>query len=222
MCGRFILTADKPALEKRFGLKLRGRWEPRFNIAPTQTLPVIWNPGNPEFTRQVWGLRPVWWTHGDRELINIRLETLKSKTTFRHLVAKRRCLVPADGFYEWKKGGRLSQPFLFALKGGGIFSFPALWEEEKDGEGKTLQAFSLLTVTSNKLVAQVHGRMPCLLKPEDEPRWLDPAASPAEVLDLCYAYPASDMEAMPVSRAMNSPAAEGPSLVRPDGPRLII
>jgi len=125
MCGRFTLAANKEVLEKHFGLKLKGRWEPRFNLAPEQVLPVVWNPGNPEFVRQSWGLRPAWWSHGARSLINIRVETLKAKATFKRLIAQQRCLVPANGFYEWQKSGRLSQPFRFTLKGR-PFQFPGV------------------------------------------------------------------------------------------------
>lgn len=213
MCGRFTLGEEKETLEKRFGLKLLGRWEARYNIAPSQTMPVVWNPGKIGFTRQKWGMKPVWWTHGARELINIRAETLKEKKTFKHLLEHQRCLVPADGFYEWKKGGKVSQPYCFKLKDGGIFTFPALWEKETGEDGKEILAFSLLTVTPNSLVAKVHDRMPCMLNPDDEVRWLDPGLSPAEALELCYAYPAKDMQAFPVSRAVSSPAAEGPELI---------
>jgi putative SOS response-associated peptidase YedK len=220
MCGRFTLAANKEVLEKRFGLKLKGRWEPRFNLAPEQVLPVVWNPGNPEFVRQSWGLRPAWWSHGARSLINIRVETLKTKATFKRLIAQQRCLVPADGFYEWQKSGRLSQPFRFTLKDGGLFSFPALWEKELGPGGEKRLAFALITVPPNPLAAKVHDRMPCILKPEDETAWLDPSLDSSGALSLCYAYPASRMAAVPVSRAVNSPAAEGPSLIRQAGPPL--
>lgn len=217
MCGRFTLAVDKEALEKRFGLKLKGRWEPRFNVAPEQTLPVVWNPGRPEFIRQAWGMRPVWWSHGARSLINIRVETLKTKPTFKRLVAQQRCLMPADGFYEWQKSSRVSQPYRFSLNDGGIFSFPALWEHEVGPGGEERLTFALITVPPNPLVAQVHDRMPCILEPPDEEAWLDPALAASAVLDLCYAFPAAKMQAVPVSRAVNSPAVEGPSLIRRDG-----
>jgi len=132
MCGRFTLTANQEQVEKRFGLKHKGRYAPRFNIAPTQDVPVIWNPQTPQFTRLKWGMTPVWWQAKARSLINIRRETLEQKTTFRYLLAHQRCLVPADGFYEWQRRGRMSQPLYFTLEKHGIFAFPALWEDEKD------------------------------------------------------------------------------------------
>ncbi|MBI5654525.1 SOS response-associated peptidase [Candidatus Uhrbacteria bacterium] len=220
MCGRFTLSEDKQSLEQRFGIKMLGRWDPRFNIAPSQSLPVIWNPGKPEFTRQVWGMKPVWWTHGARELINIRAETLKTKKTFKHLLAHQRCLVPADGFYEWEAGGRIKQPYYFSLKDKDIFAFPALWEKEAGDDGKEITTFSLITVPPNPLVKKIHDRMPCILKREDEERWLDPGLDSEKALDLCYAYPAKSMQAYPVSRAVNSPSQEGPNLIRRDGPIL--
>lgn len=220
MCGRFTLSEDKQSLEQRFGIKMLGRWEPRFNISPTQTLPVIWNPGKPGFTRQVWGMNPVWWTHGSRGLINIRAETLKTKSTFKHLLTHQRCLVPADGFYEWEKSARVKQPYYFSLKDKDIFTFPAIWEKEVAEDGKERLTFSLITVPPNALVRKIHDRMPCILKREDEERWLDPDLGLTDTLELCYAYPANKMQAFPVSRAVNSPAQEGPSLVRRDGPVL--
>lgn len=206
MCGRFTLFTDPELLAERFQASLPAdELRPRYNAAPTQQLPVILNDGSPAIQLLQWGLVPFWAKDpaiGSR-MINARSETLTEKPAFRAAFKKRRCLVLADGFYEWQKTPDGKQPMRITLAAGEPFAMAGLWENWNAPDGSLLRTFTIITGEPNELVAPIHNRMPAILLPEHEAIWLDNAAEPAIWQDILRPYPAERMTAYPVSRRVN-------------------
>lgn len=226
MCGRYTLTTPPPELAEHFALDATPREvRPRANIAPSQPVAVI--RALPDGRRHLdlvrWGLIPAWAKDaaiGNR-LINARAESAAQKPAFRSALRHRRCLIPADGFYEWRAVGRHKQPYWIGFEGRGPFAFAGLWEHWEDRErGHLVESCTILTTVANDRVRPLHERMPVIVAPADYQRWLDPAEPGAEALaDLLQPYPAADMIAYPVSRAVNNPGNDSLDLLAPvDGP----
>lgn len=217
MCGRFSIFADPERLAERFDAGLPEQaLQPHYNAAPTQDLPAILNQDERLIQLLRWGLVPFWAKDlaiGSR-LINARSETLTEKPSFRTPLNKRRCLVLADGFYEWQEIGDGKQPLRIMLKSGEPFAFAGLWETWKQPDGELLRTFTIITTSPNELVAPIHNRMPAILLAEHEAVWLDNAAHQEAWLDALRPYPADLMTAYPVSRLVNSPANDDPSIVQ--------
>ncbi|MDX1565087.1 MAG: SOS response-associated peptidase [Phycisphaeraceae bacterium] len=227
MCGRFSQTRSTEQLADRFVVPAASfDWTPRYNLAPGQSVPTIIRAGDRRsWKRLQWGLVPPW--AQDRSighrLINARSETVDQKPSFRKALKKRRCLVPADGFYEWKKqAGRTKVPVYLTLKDGSPFAFAGLWETWSDPDHpQSLETFTICTTAPNERVRPIHDRMPAILRPEDEATWLDPGIeSPDRLKSLLKPYPADAMVARRVDRYVNNPAHEGPECIReaPDPP----
>jgi len=203
-----------------FGLDDVPELSPRFNIAPTQAVAAVRAraDGGRELVALTWGLIPSWSkdrTIGSR-LINARAETVGEKPAFRAALRARRCLVLADGFYEWQKLGTRKQPHHIRMRDGRPFAFAGLWERWTPPEGDPVESCTIITTLPNEVVAPIHDRMPAILAPADLDRWLDPGArDPAAVAALLRPYPAGDMTAYPVSLRVNSPGADDPSCVVP-------
>ena len=219
MCGRFTRQHKPEEIAERFNVQpIEEAAEFRYNIAPSQIVPIIRQTDRREMVASKWGLVPFWakdLSIGNK-MINAKAETLAEKPSFKQAFAKRRCIVPADGFYEWlKKGKAPSQPYYLKLRDGGLFGFAGLWEERRSEEGGILRTFTIITVEPNELVATIHNRMGAILKPEDEEAWLNPQNSVADVAPLLKPYPAEEMEAFPVSRAVNSPSFDDASCIAP-------
>jgi putative SOS response-associated peptidase YedK len=221
MCGRFTLTAEPGVVARRFGAPPAqgGGTSPRYNVAPTQTVVTVTDDGTRHLEQMRWGLVPSWAKDPSigSKLINARAETLAEKPAFRHALKRRRCLIPADGFYEWAAtGGGRKQPVRVTLTTGEPFAFAGLWAEWTPPEGAPLRTCTIVTCEPNELMARYHHRMPVILSPEAEARWLDPRVEdPAVLLPLLVPYPADVMTAYPVSPLVNSPANEGPQLALP-------
>jgi len=220
MCGRFTLRAPASVIAAQFGLFEMPPFTPRFNIAPTQMVPVVRQ--DPAGKRQLslfrWGLVPSWARDPaiGNSLINARAETVAEKPAFRTALRKRRCLVVADGFYEWQGKGRGKVPHFFRMRDEQPFAFAGLWEHWEAGEHSVLETCTLLTTTANTLVAAVHDRMPVILAPEHYGRWLDTQQQAPEALaDLLRPYSAEAMIASAVSPHVNSPAHEDPQCIVP-------
>lgn len=219
MCGRFALATEKHILEMLFELELREELSPRFNIAPSERILALRiNPsrGGKEFVRLQWGLVPAW--AGDesisRKLINARSETAAVKPAFREAFSRRRLLIPASGFYEWRREGRAGQPYYIRLKSGRPFLLGGLWESRRRGES-ALESCAILTTPANSLVAPLHDRMPLIIAAGEAGRWLDPRTAPAELSRLLLPFPAEEMIAYPVSRLVNNPANDCPACLEP-------
>ncbi len=224
MCGRFTLTATPADITEAFpDVEVPADLAPRFNIAPSQSVAVIANTGVQRIELYRWGLIPSWAkdpTIGDR-LINARAETLADKPSFSRVYRRRRCLVVADGFYEWRQetGGRPKTPMYVRLASGRPFAFAGLWDVWKPGEGDPLFSCAIITTAPNALMQVIHNRMPVILAPAAYSRWLEPAEVPPERLnDLLVPFPADAMTAYPVSRFVNRPQNEGPGCIAPAGP----
>ncbi len=221
MCGRFTLTVDPADLQDEYGgASFPDKFAPRYNIAPTQPVLAIPNDGRNAADFFVWGLIPSWAKDpgiGNR-LINARGETLAEKPSFRGSYKYKRCLILADGFYEWKTepGSNTKIPHFIHLKSGRPFAFAGLWDEWNSPEGSSIRSCTIVTTTPNKLMASIHNRMPVILQAKDYAEWLDPLPQAAEKLNhLIKGFPAELMDAYPVSTMVNSPANDRAECVLP-------
>jgi putative SOS response-associated peptidase YedK len=216
MCGRFTQRKDKKQIAEHYGVT-QDFFEvtPRFNIAPTQMIAAI-NQKH-QLVGLKWGLIPSWAKDPaiGNKMINARAETLQEKPSFRTALAKRRCLIPADGWYEWKKEGGGKQPYLFHRRNDELFSFAGLWEEWRAPEGGLIQSCTIITTEPNELAATVHNRMPAILNPRDEVLWLNPAARVPDLVQLLAPYSDDDLEMYPVSKAVNSPGKDESAMAEP-------
>lgn len=217
MCGRFTLTVDAATIKETFPwLKVPDQIVPRYNIAPSQPLAVVPNDGKNKIDHMLWGLIPSWAKDTKRAMINARAETVAEKPTFRAAYKRRRCLILADGFYEWVKtpGEKAKTPHYIQLESQEVFAFAGLYEIWNSPEGNILKTATIITTTPNAMIANLHNRMPVILHPNDHQTWLSPKVLPATVLDpLLTAYPAEEMIHHPVSRTVNSPANDTPKCV---------
>ncbi len=216
MCGRFTLRAPASVIAAQFSLFEVPFWKPRFNIAPTQPVPVVrMSPQQAELQREFvllhWGLVPSWATDpaiGNR-LINARAETAADKPSFRAAMRRRRCLIVADGFYEWQSIGKRRQPMFIHMRDDQPLAFAGLWESWEGAGHSSLESCTILTTTANDVVRPIHDRMPVIVAPQDYQRWLDPAVQkPEPILPLLRPYPSEAMDAYAVSTRVNSPARD--------------
>jgi putative SOS response-associated peptidase YedK len=221
MCGRFTLTIDPADLQDAFPeFTFPAQVVKRFNIAPTQPVLVLPNNATNKADFFVWGLIPSWAkdpTIGSR-LINARAETLSEKPSFRSAYKYHRCLIFADGFFEWQSrpGSTTKLPYFIRLKSGRPFTFAGLWEHWQSPDGSEVMSATIITTTPNALMAPIHNRMPVILPGRAYKEWLDPSPrSPTDLHGLLVPYPAEEMEAFPVSTLVNSPAYDKPDVLIP-------
>ncbi len=221
MCGRFSLTAPGQLWFEIFGLPDPPAWAPRYNIAPTQPVAAVLVPpdqGQRQFRLLQWGLIPSWAKDPGvgADMINARAEMAATKPAFRAAFRRRRCLVLADGFYEWSRQGRKKQPFCIRLRDGRPFAFAGLWEHWERPEGGAIDSCALLTTEPNALIQPLHHRMPVILDPEAYELWLDPAVQEVDVLQtFLRPYPPEEMTAYAVSTRVNNPANDSPECIEP-------
>jgi putative SOS response-associated peptidase YedK len=221
MCGRFTLTVDPSDLQEAFAeYTFPAQFAPRFNIAPSQPILAIPNDGKNAADFFVWGLIPSWAKDpsiGNR-LINARGETLAEKPSFRGALKYKRCLILADGFYEWKPqpGTKTKIPHFIFLKSRQPFALAGLWDEWHSPDGGSVRSATIVTIEPNELMATIHNRMPVILPPSAYAQWLDAAPqTPDRLLPLLQPFPADEMTAHPVSTLVNSPANDRAELVVP-------
>lgn len=217
MCGRFSLSTPGSALAEQLQLAEVPALAPRYNIAPTQEIAVVRQVNSDRILDLVrWGLIPSWATDpaiGAR-MINARAETVAEKPAFRAAFSRRRCLVLADGFYEWQRTNGQKQPFYFHLRDNKPFAFAGLWEQWQGADGTTIDTCALLTTSANEVLRPVHERMPVILHPDDYTLWLDPAMHERDVLlSLLTPYPAGEMAGYPVSSFVNKATNDTPQCV---------
>ncbi len=221
MCGRFTQHHSEAEIIERFAVgDVLFELTPRYNIAPTQITAAIIASEN---TRQLvgfrWGLVPRWAkdTKLAGKMINARAESVADKPSFQTPLKRQRCLIPADGWYEWKQTPDGKQPHYFRRRDRGLFALAGLWEEWRDksvAAAEPLRTCTIITCAANSLAAPIHERMPAILKPSDEAAWLDPElTSPLQLVELLQPASADEFEVFPVSRAVNSPATDGPDLI---------
>jgi putative SOS response-associated peptidase YedK len=217
MCGGYTVKTQRSRLAGLFGFPDETPELPfRYNVRPTQAVPVV-RPaaaGGRELVTLEWGLIPSWSRDG-KGYINARGDTVAEKPAFRSAFRKRRCLLVADGFYEWQKAVGRKQPWHFRLKDGGPFAFAGLWEPWKNGEGKAVETCALITTEPNDVVKPVHDRMPVILDSAAYVAWLDPSAEIDVLKELLRPCAADGMEGFPVGLYVNSSRNEGPRCIEP-------
>ena len=217
MCGRYTLKSSGRQVAEAFGLAEFPELPERYNIAPTQSVPVVLDDGGRRLEMLHWGLIPSWADDpfiGSR-MINARAETVAEKPSFRSAFKRRRCLVVADGFYEWKKFDGGKQPHYLRLKDSGPFGFAGLWESWSMEGGEEIISCTIITTEPNEVAAEVHNRMPVILPPDVYDAWLDPGNDDREeLLAMLAPYAAEEMEAYAVSRSVNRPANDYPEVLQ--------
>lgn len=219
MCGRFALTQSAETVAERFEAQLvLIPLVPRYNIAPSQPVAVVLQNGERRIEACQWGLVPFWAKDAEigNRLINARAETLAEKPSFKHSLVRRRCLIPADGFYEWYRQGNRRIPMYIRRRDSGLFAFAGLWDEWQSPCGSLLRTCTIITTEPNTLIAPIHNRMPAILRAEHEALWLDPSLKePSRLLALLQPYPAEEMEVLEVSTRVNNPNNDDPSCIQP-------
>jgi putative SOS response-associated peptidase YedK len=210
MCGRYRLSRSKQFIEEHFDtVSSEEEWTPRYNIAPTQPVPVIrQNPKEPvrDLSLVRWGLIPSWAKDSSvaAKMINARSETASTKPAFRDALKSRRCLIPADGFYEWMRTAKAKQPYCFEVDEGKLFAFAGIWDRWKDPSGKTIETCSILTTTPNAVTSPVHDRMPVILDPDCYDLWLDPGMRDVVAAsEMLKPSDARRMRCFPISTRIN-------------------
>ena len=219
MCGRYVVKTPTKTIAKMHRVFDAPLFEPRYNVAPTQSVPVVRaKDGTREMVLVRWGLIPSWAKDAKigYRLINARADTVATKPSFRSAFKRRRCLVPADGFDEWKKGGTVKQPFYIHRKDEEPFAFAGLWESwENPEDGKEVQTCSLITTEANELMAPIHDRMPVILDAVGCDRWLDVDEPVGGLQAFLKPFPPDALIAYPVSTYVNSPKNQGPKCIEP-------
>jgi len=218
MCGRYNLITDAQAFIDAFQVINHLDWQPRYNIAPSQKVPAI---RQEEDGRKAvllrWGLIP-YWAKDEKfgyRTINARAETVDTKPAFRTAFKRRRCLIPATGFYEWRQMQGYKQPYNIRVKNQELFAFAGLWEHWQSPEGKTVESCTIIVTDANEEVKPIHDRMPVILEPDGYGVWLDPDSYyPAELKNLLRPCAAEKLELWPVSTRVGSPANDDPSLIK--------
>jgi len=220
MCGRFSLTKEEAELENRFGAKFyTSDLIKRYNVAPGQLALVLTSEQPDTFQYFKWGLVPSWAkdTAIGNKMINARAETIFEKPSFKNLILKKRCLVICDGFYEWIAGnGKKKQPLRILMRDEQAFAMAGLWDSRTDlNTGEILHTFTIITTSSNSLIAPVHDRMPVILNGTNEKKWLDSGLTAEETVSILIPYPETLMKMYPVSDRLNSAINDSEELIRP-------
>lgn len=221
MCGRYTLTSSPEEISEHYGLSIDpAAFTPSYNIAPAQDAPVIryFNGIGRRLDRIKWGLVPSWSKDIkiSSRLINARSETIAEKPAFRSAFKKRRCLIPTNGFYEWKPGHAGKQPYWIGLQDRSIFSFAGIWEVWTDKEsGHELETFSIITTSPNKKIKALHDRMPVIVPEEKYKYWLDATSTPDGLVNIMIPFESDNIVLYPVSRLVNNPANNYENLLMP-------
>ncbi len=221
MCGRYSLGKRKIELEERFQAEMLTDFNPRYNIAPTQLLPVITSASPKGFSFFYWGITPDFGNNRpvSQKLINAKSETINDKVSLKNAFQKRRCIIPADGFFEWKTLGKKTRiPYRFALRDEEVFSFAGIWDEYESVGGEIKHTFLLLTTSPNETVAEVHDRMPVILSREMEKVWLDSYAKEDDLMKALRPLSPDLMISYTVSPLVNSIQNDSPALIRRTSP----
>jgi putative SOS response-associated peptidase YedK len=220
MCGRFSRASGREALADEFrGVQLGDiEFRPRYNIAPSQTVEaIVRDEGEKRLAPMRWGFTPSFVKAPTFAPINARAETVATSPMFRQAFRRGRCLIVADGFYEWRKDGRRKTPHFIHLRSGRPFGFAGIWSSSPAAVGATLPTCAIITCAPNEVLARIHNRMPVILPAAARDRWLDPSVEEAELRGLLIPLPSEEIEAYAVSSAVNSPRNDTPECVRAIG-----
>ena len=220
MCGRFTLRHSPDQIVARFDVDtvLAEAITPRYNVAPTQPIAVVTENSPRTLQMMRWGLVPSWAKDASigNKMINARAETLAEKPSFKVALSRRRCIIPADGFYEWKKIGTAKQPMYIHTKTDELFGFAGLWEEWRSTDGETIRTCTIITVSPNAVLSEIHNRMPAILRKEDEAAWLHRETTEIEeILPLLQPFPDEEVDAYPVSKRVNAATGDEADFINP-------
>ena len=219
MCGRYSLAADLEDVQRRFEFfDSELIHSPKYNIAPTQPVLTVTNHNGRRGSYMRWGLIPSWAKSASvgNRLINARAETVAERPSFRTALARRRCLVIADGFYEWQRAGNSRRPMRVVMKTGEPFAFAGLWDSWRGPEGEIIRSCTIITTSPNEVIRPIHDRMPVILPRGMESFWLDPdVKDPGVLSNILVPYPSGEMEAYEVSPLVNRHGNDGPEVVAP-------
>lgn len=220
MCGRYVLKAALPEIARMLGMDVDLALEPRYNIAPTSSVPAcrVEEPDNKQLALMHWGLIPPWAKKLDSSyrMINARAETIAEKPAFRSAFRHRRCLIPADGYYEWKSVQGRKQPYYFSMKDGNPFCFAGLWERWQPADGAPMESCTIITTSANAVGAEIHHRMPVILSQDNYAPWLDPQTTESsQLLPLLQPFSPQAMSVYPVSTLVNNARVDEPRCITP-------
>lgn len=218
MCGRYTISSEQQYLEHRFKARFQDPFFPIFNAYPSQKLPVITNDRPDKIQLFNWGLHPTWFSRLSKKkdgLINVRRETLIDKKIFSSDLEQRRCLIPANGFFEWQKQKTSKQPMRILLKKEPVFAFAGLWEINQDSNNQPINSFAILTTTPAPSLQKIHNRMPVILEPGEEKAWLDNRLTEKKHLALLDPFPDSELTHHPIPNLVNNPRNNSPDILIP-------
>lgn len=219
MCGRITLRTLEGRRLEWVATRI-GTIVPRYNIAPSQEVLTILPDGERKEVRSIrWGLIP-WWSKEAKGLINARVETIDTKPSFKESFERRRCLILADGFYEWERTGKISQPYYFQMKDQAMFAFAGVWDRWQPANGEIVMSCAIVTTVANELLAKIHTRMPVILDSDGHDRWLDDDTELADLKALLTPFPADQMMSHPVSYEVNDPKVDEARLILPARPNI--
>lgn len=221
MCGRYTIVAKAEEIAYRFSVVVPESYQPHYNAAPSQLLPIITSESPGGISTFYWGISPELSRNKgvSERIINLRSESILEKPVFRKALMTRRCIVPSDGFYEWKKLGKKTiTPYRFIRKDKALFAFAAIWEEYEDISGVFFHTFSILTTSPNEIVAPVHNRMPVILNPQTEKIWLNVSAKEDDLIQTMKPLPTEEMESYTVSHRVNAVKNDDKYLIVPAPP----
>jgi putative SOS response-associated peptidase YedK len=221
MIDRYSISASAEKLKERFSVDVPAFYEPRYNAAPTQLLPVITSSAPQGISTFYWGTSPEWSKNKtlSEKIINVHAETIHEKASLRKALMKTRCIIPADGFYAWKKAGKKTMiPYRFVATDQELFSIAGLWEEFEDTEGNEHQTFTIITSVANEMVATVQERMPVMLNSKAEGIWLNANSNSESLTNILTAYSSSKMNHFPISPRITDTKIDVPSLIFPTPP----
>ncbi|HWZ22515.1 MAG TPA: SOS response-associated peptidase [Cytophagaceae bacterium] len=217
MCTRYSLTKNKEALSKRFGVSFSESWKARYNVAAGQIMPVITNRRADEVSFFCWGLIPNWSVDESSvgtNLINAKAENILSKAPFKQAIKSQRCLILADGYFEWKRIGKNKVPYRITLSNDEIFAFAGIWDFWENAKGEIINSFSIITTTSNKLLSDINDRMPVILTLENEKKWLSDKLSDQEILSMLTPYDTEKMSYYQAHKVVNSAEYDYPECIQ--------
>jgi putative SOS response-associated peptidase YedK len=217
MCGRYSLIADQKSLKTRYKKEFSDSKLPRYNVAPSQVMPIILNNNTIESVNCKWGLIPSWSVNetSGTNLINIRAENLFQKNTFKTLINSQRCLIPADGFYEWKKEFKQRVPYRITLSDKSIFSFAGIWDEWEYSDGTKCKTFGIITTEAKGELQDLHNRMPVILKLEAEEQWLASATTEQDIVNIFENYTHQLFHIYKSHRIVNSSTIDSEECISP-------
>lgn len=219
MCGRFTLQKAPRLIPRSVDYSELEDFIPRYNIAPTQEIvTIVERQSSREATFMQWGLIP-FWSKEAKGIINARVETIDEKPSFKDSFERRRCLIPADGFYEWERHGKIAQPYYFQMKDEASFAFAGIWDQWRH-EDRTITSCAIITTTANALLAEIHTRMPVILGTESYDLWLSENSRAADLKDMLVPFPADQMMSHAVSYDVNDAKIDDARLLRPVEPNI--